>query len=255
MLRRLSFALAVVLICQPIVHAQWQPAKGPLMTRWAKDVSPAKVHPEYPRPQMVRKDWMNLNGLWDYKVAADDGDSLPMKYDGQILVPFPIESALSGVMKRVGPTDVLWYRREFTPPTMPTGGRLLLHFGAVDWRCAVIVNGKEIGEHQGGYDPFTFDITDALQANKKTQELVVLVGDPTDANWQPRGKQVREPKGIWYTPTTGIWQTVWLEVVPAAYIRGLTITTNLNADPPGAITVRVDADVAGDDAGKYRISL
>src|SRR5262249_5809151 len=142
----------------PAYAAEWQPAKGPLVTRWAKDVSPDKVHPEYPRPQLVREKWTNLNGLWDYAVVGQAA-SLPAKWDGQILVPFPIESSLSGVMKRVGTDEKLVYRRTFKAPELKDGRRLLLHFGAVDWKCEASVNGKNVGEHTGGYDPFTFDVT------------------------------------------------------------------------------------------------
>jgi beta-galactosidase/beta-glucuronidase len=228
-MHRSVVALAALLIgSSPAAAADWQPAKGPLMTRWAKDVSPAKVHPEYPRPQMVRKDWTNLNGLWDYAIAADDAKTLPTNYDGQILVPFPIESALSGVMKRVGAKQQLWYRRNFQSPELKDGARLLLHFGAVDWKCEVTVNGKIVGQHTGGYDPFTLDITDAVKPSAE-QELIVRVSDPTDANWQPRGKQVNEPKGIWYTPTTGIWQTVWMETVPAASIADVKVVPDVDA--------------------------
>src|SRR5688572_6054547 len=134
--------------------APWKPAAGPLMTRWAKDVSPEKVHPEYPRPQMVREKWTNLNGLWDYAIRPAAEARPPEKYDGQILVPFPIESALSGVMKRVGPDQKLWYRCTFPAQELKDGSRLLLHFGAVDWQCDVFVNGKSVGTHTGGYDPF-----------------------------------------------------------------------------------------------------
>jgi len=200
--------------------AEWQPAAGPLMTRWAKDVSPANVHPEYPRPQLVRENWTNLNGLWDYAVRPDM-EPQPVEWSGQILVPFPIESALSGVMKRVGEKERLWYHRSFKTPKLENNRRLLLHFGAVDWHCDVRVNGKKVGEHTGGYDPFTFDITDAIDQGQAEQQLVVSVMDPTDANWQPRGKQVQNPKGIWYTPTTGIWQTVWMEEVPALSIESV----------------------------------
>jgi hypothetical protein len=197
------------------------------MTKWAKDVTPDNVHPEYPRPQLVREKWTNLNGLWEYAVKPA-AEKQPAAFDGQILVPFPIESALSGVMKRVAPTDKLWYRRSFQSPELKDGGRLLLHFGAVDWHCEVSVNGKAVGTHTGGYDPFTFDITDALAKDKSQQELVVVVGDPTDTNWQPRGKQVVAPKGIWYTPTTGIWQTVWLEEVPANYIKSIKVSASVD---------------------------
>src|SRR5262245_27402340 len=207
MLRTACLVAMLTLAIAPARAADWQPAKGPLMTRWAKDVSPVKVHPEYPRPQMVRENWINLNGLWDYKIADGTGQHPPAVSDGKILVPFPIESALSGVMKRIGPRDALMYYRTFDAPARKPGDRVLLHFGAVDWSCAVKVNSRRVGEHRGGYDPFSFDITDALAPEGK-QELSVLVQDPSDANWQPRGKQVNQPKGIWYTPTTGIWQTV-----------------------------------------------
>lgn len=206
------------------------------MTRWAKDVSPDKVHPEYPRPQMVREGWMNLNGLWDYAVRPAAGEQ-PAKFDGQILVPFPIESALSGVMKRVAPGERVWYRRTFKASELKDGGRLLLHFGAVDWQAEVFVNGKSVGTHTGGYDPFTFDVTDALARDKPEQELIVVVADPTDSNWQPRGKQVVNPRGIWYTPTTGIWQTVWLEPVPEASVASFKVLSDING---GLVQVSVD---------------
>jgi hypothetical protein len=202
----------------------WKSVEGHMMTRWAKDVSPDNVHPEYPRPQMVRKDWTNLNGLWDYAIRPVGEENAPGEFDGQILVPFPLESALSGVMKRLAPDQRLWYRRTIEVAKPAHGGGVLLHFGAVDWQCEVFVNGKSVGKHTGGYDPFTFDVSNALKANTSEQEVVVSVSDPTDANWQPRGKQVRDPKGIWYTPTSGIWQTVWLEVVPASYLRMIAPT-------------------------------
>jgi len=214
------------------------------MTRWAKDVSPTNVHPEYPRPQLVREKWTNLNGLWDYAVRPT-AESRPDKFDGQILVPFPIESALSGVMKRVAPTDRLWYHCTFKAPDLKDGRRLLLHFGAVDWHCEVSVNGKKVGQHTGGYDPFAFDITDALDKNKSEQELIVSVADPADANWQPRGKQVQNPRGIWYTPTTGIWQTVWLEAVPQSSIESLKVAPDVDNG-----LVRVTVKVRGGRSGQ-----
>jgi hypothetical protein len=216
--------------------ANWQPAQGPLMTRWARDVTPDKVHPEYPRPQMVRERWLNLNGLWNYAVVPTNAPQ-PTQWDGQILVPFPIESALSGVMKRVSEKERLWYRRTFQVPDSWKGQRLLLHFGAVDWQCSVLVNGKEVGTHTGGYDAFSFDITDALKPGGE-QELVVAVFDPTDAGYQPRGKQIRNPHGIWYTPTSGIWQTVWLEPVAAAHIRSFRITPSVD---DASVTIRANA--------------
>jgi len=213
----------------------WAPKQAALMTRWAADVAPNNVHPDYPRPQLVRENWSNLNGLWQYAIQPRDA-AKPDEWQGEILVPFPVESALSGVMQRVGAEKRLWYRRQFDIPKMDNDGRLLLHFGAVDWQCEVWVNGKSVGKHTGGYDPFTFDITDAIVVYQQAdvvdpaggQEIVVAVWDPTDANWQPRGKQVNNPHGIWYTPVTGIWQTVWLEPVPVSYIRSVTITPDLD---------------------------
>lgn len=234
----LTFAFAF--LTQP-VSAQWQPAKSPLTTRWAADVSPARVHQEYPRPQMVRKDWTNLNGLWDYAIRAKD-EARPDKFDGQILVPFPVESALSGVMKPVRDDQRLWYRRTFKAPELTGGKRLLLHFGAVDWQATVSVNGKQVGEHKGGYDPFSLDITDALRKDGD-QELAVSVWDPTDKGFQPCGKQRIKPSGIWYTAVTGIWQTVWLEPVPAASIAALKMVPDIDA---GVLRIAVDGNRSQD---------
>ena len=206
----------------------WAPAPGSLMTRWAANVDPATVHPEYPRPQLVREKWINLNGPWDYAIRPA-ADAKPEAFDGSILVPFPVESSLSGVKKAVKPEEKLWYRRTFPLAKPADGTRHLLHFGAVDWEATVYVNGKEVGGHKGGFDPFTFDVTDALDAGKESQEVVVAVSDPTDTGSQPRGKQVLKPHGIFYTAVTGIWQTVWLEPVPAARIDALKITTDVDA--------------------------
>jgi Glycosyl hydrolases family 2, sugar binding domain/Glycosyl hydrolases family 2/Glycosyl hydrolases family 2, TIM barrel domain len=196
----------------------WHAKKAPLMTRWAADVSPTNVWPEYPRPQLVRPDWMNLNGLWDYAITPDATNSLP-PFAGKILVPFPVESALSGVMTHFDERSKLWYHRIFCVPESWRGRHVRLHFGAVDWRCEVWVNGREIGQHQGGYSRFTFDITDALRRTG-TNEITVCVTDPTEGD-QPRGKQSRKPEGIFYTSTSGIWQTVWLEPVPEICIDHL----------------------------------
>src|SRR5262245_22931019 len=201
----LIFLVVCVSFVSLAADSSWRFANGPLLTRWAKDVAPDRVHPEYPRPQMVRKDWKNLNGLWELAFAKKgeeppSGKELPER----ILVPFPVESALSGVMKRA---DHLWYRRTVTVPGDWAGRRVLLHFGAVDWEARVWVNGKKVGEHRGGYDPFSFDVTDALKKSGD-QEVVVGVWDPSDGGPQPRGKQVKKPEGIYYTPITGIWQTV-----------------------------------------------
>jgi Glycosyl hydrolases family 2, TIM barrel domain/Glycosyl hydrolases family 2/Glycosyl hydrolases family 2, sugar binding domain len=243
-MKRLRCALAALLLAGPARAADWAPAPGPLLTRWAKDVRPDNALPEYPRPQMVRKDWVNLNGLWQFAVRPKDA-ARPNQWDGQILVPFPIESALSGVMKRVATDQRLWYRRTFTRPAAHPEGRLLLHFGAVDWDATAWVNGKEVGSHRGGYDPFTFDVTDALKPSGD-QELVVSVSDPTDAGTQPRGKQVRRPGGIWYTPTSGIWQTVWLEPVPPTYIQVLKIVPEVGRERV-LVTAAVANPAAGDE--------
>ncbi len=227
-------------------RAEWQPARGPLVTRWAKDVAARNPLPEYPRPQMVRADWLNLNGLWDYAIAAKDSPR-PEKFDGQILVPFPVESALSGVMKQVGESNRLWYRRTFTIPPGWKDKRVLLHFGAVDWEATVRVNGRELGTHRGGYDGFSFDLTDALKPSGE-QEIVVAVFDPSDAGFQPRGKQVRRPNSIWYTPTSGIWQTLWLEPVPRDHIESLKIVPDIDHN---AVEITVAVHDASNPAGGY----
>jgi hypothetical protein len=212
----------------PTQGAEWHIADGPLKTRWDRKVSSKVPLPEYPRPQLVRKTWMNLNGLWDYAITSKDVPS-PEQFDGQILVPYPIESALSGVMKRVNENQRLWYRRTFDLPKSWLGRRLLLHFGAVDFEATVWVNGRNIGQHRGGYDAFTFDITEAVKPNQPN-EIVVAAWDPTDAGTQPHGKQIRNPHGIFYTPTSGIWQTVWLEPVAAAYIQEVRIVPDVDHD-------------------------
>ena len=238
---RSGFALTIVVflsVSQLATAGEWKPKQAPLMTRWAKDVDPAKTLPEYPRPQMTRERWLNLNGLWEYAIRPKD-DGQPTKFDGEILVPFPAESALSGVMQKVGAANKLWYRRTFEIPKGWKGDKLLLHFGAVDWDTTVFVNGTQVGTHRGGYDPFSFEITAALKAQEK-QEIIVAVWDPTTRGQQPVGKQHDKPEGIWYTPTTGIWQTVWLEPVPTSYIRSLTINPDVDKS-----SILVNVDVAG----------
>src|SRR5262245_18041410 len=219
-------ALCLAWAMSSAAEADWKPAAGPLLTKWAKDVSPDKVHPEYPRPQLVRKEWKNLNGLWQLAFAKE-GEQPPVgkELPERILVPFPIESALSGVMKRAAR---LRYRHTFEVPAGWSGQRVLLHFGAVDWESTVWVNGKKLGDHRDGYDPFSFDITDALNKSG-AHELIVGVWDPTSSGTQPRGKQVNNPKGIYYTPTTGIWQTVWLEPVPEAHVASIKIVPDVEA--------------------------
>lgn len=236
-----AVALGLVIGIDVQAAEGWKPGAGPLMTRWAKDVSPEKVHPEYPRPQMVREKWMNLNGLWQI-TETKEGEQPPVgkELSGRILVPFPVESALSGVMK---PWRQVAYRRSFTLPTAWKGERVLLHFGAVNWESKVFLNGKELGSHSGGYDGFSFDITDGLKGTGE-QELIVTAWNPADSGSQPRGKQVLKPGGIYYTPSTGIWQTVWLEPVPKGAIEGLKIVPDL-----GEASVDVLVNVKGAERG------
>ena len=211
------------------------------MTRWAKDVQPKTVWREYPRPQMERKDWLNLNGLWDYAIVSTNA-AKPAQFDGKILVPFPIESALSGVMKPVGPTNKLWYRRTFDVPAKWKGKQVVLNFGAVDWDAKVWVNNTEVGAHQGGYDGFSFDITSALKPSGP-QELIVAVWDPTDAGTQPVGKQHQRPQSIWYTSVTGIWQTAWLESVDSLSVESMTLVPNID-DNTLKVTVKLRGNAA-----------
>lgn len=207
------------------------PSGNSMRTPWSP-AAPTPL-PEYPRPQMMRPTWVNLNGAWDYAIQPKE-KSAPHTYDGKILVPYAVESLLSGVQKPLLPEQRLWYRRSFPAPVFNQTDRVLLHFGAVDYECHVWVNGKEIGSHRGGYLPFTFDITEALLDGEN--ELIVSVWDPTDTGLQQRGKQVLNPKGIWYTPISGIWQTVWLEVVPQISIASLKLTPDLDAE---SLTVEV----------------
>ncbi len=224
------------------VQAQWKPTGENIKTEWASQVDPANVLPEYPRPIMERSDWKNLNGLWRYAVI-NKGERLPATFDGEILVPFAIESSLSGVGRRVNENEELVYTRTFDVPAAWKGKQVLLHFGAVDWKADVWVNGVKVGSHTGGYTPFTFDITAALSA-KGSNELTVKVWDPTDKGTQPRGKQVSNPSGIWYTPVTGIWQTVWMEPVAAKHIEELRVTPDIDLH-----TLTVEALLSGCGAG------
>ncbi len=196
-----------------------------IRTPWFDKVDRHLPLAEYPRPQFERKDWICLNGEYDYAVTGDTADA-PKKYDGKILVPFSVESELSGVGKALLPDQRLWYRRKFTVGKEFSGKEALLHFGAVDWQCSVWVNGKLVGEHTGGYNPFTFNITDVITEGEN--ELVVKVFDPTDAGHQQRGKQILVTKGFWYTATSGIWQTVWLEPVNRCRIDSLRLVPDID---------------------------
>ncbi len=224
---RILVLSALFCLCGFAEGAGYAPVKGRIMTEWAKNLQPDNALPEYPRPQMVREDWLNLNGLWDYAITAKDAKS-PESFDGKILVPFPVESALSGVGKPVGEKNKLWYGRTFIVPSGWKGKRVILRFGAVDWETTVWVNGKQLGSHKGGYDAFSFDITGALEG-AGPQKLSVSVWDPTDQGTQARGKQVANPGGIMYTAVTGIWQTVWLEPVSEAYIDSFKIVPDIDA--------------------------
>jgi hypothetical protein len=219
------------LVAVPLRAAGWKMADCPIPTPWAAKVDPNAPWPEYPRPQFVRDKWTNLNGLWDYAISPRDVPA-PAKFDGQILVPFPIESALSGVRREPNPDELVWYSRSFTPPVLAPGERLLLHFEASDWETTVILNGRKIGWHQGGYDHFSFDITDSLKPGEN--QLQVSVYNPIDAGPQARGKQVRSrfdhPGGISYTPSTGLWQTVWLEPVPADRLEAIHVVPSFTAN-------------------------
>ncbi|MDR0521814.1 MAG: hypothetical protein LBH00_08180 [Planctomycetaceae bacterium] len=229
-----AFLLLPIVLPLWTFAADWKIAGNKITTDFAKDVDPKNPLPEYPRPQLVRDAWQNLNGLWDYAITEKNQTSAD-SYEGKILVPFAVESALSGVGKTVGKEKSLLYHRTFTVPKGKAwqGSRVLLHFGAVDWEMTCIVNGKEVGKHSGGYSPFFFDITDALKADGE-QDIIVSVYDNTNGHWQPRGKQVVNPNGIWYTPVTGIWSTVWIEPVPQTSIESLKFTPNIKS---GTLTI------------------
>ncbi len=228
---------------------------SPLLTRWSKKVNQEHPHGEYPRPQMVRAEWLNLNGKWRFEKNGSQ--------TRKILVPFPPESYLSGIREITQPEDAIVYSRSFDLPRSYRGNKILLHFGAVDWRCEVFINRQRIGEHLGGYAPFSFDITKALSDDDR-QEIKVVASDPTDKGTQPRGKQVLNPSGIWYTPTSGIWQTVWLEPVPLQHIRNLKIEPNIDAksvsisaDFDGEFTVRISflGRPIGEAKGKQKVTV
>lgn len=232
-----SFALAV--------PAQEKLPTPPLSTVWGEKLTPENVWNKYPRPMLTRDDWKNLNGEWNYAILPV-GSATPAKFDGKILVPFAVESALSGVGKTVGNKNELWYDRTFTIPSEWKGQNVNLNFGGVDWEADVWVNGVQVGNHKGAYSPFSFDITDALKDGEN--KLTVRVYDPTDKGTQPRGKQVSKPKGIWYTPVTGIWQTVWLEPVPANRITALKITPDVDTN-----RLMVETDVT--DSGIVKVEV
>ena len=227
--------------------AQWQPVGKEIKTSWAAEVTPENVHQEYPRPQMVRQTWQNLNGLWDYAITSVEETSFTS--EGKILVPFAVESSLSGVGRRITKENSLWYERTFTVPGKWKGQEILLHFGGVDWKSEVYVNGQLVGEHKGGYDPFYYNITPYLKKSGK-QTLTVKVFDATDNSFQPRGKQCILNNSIWYTPVSGIWQTVWLEPVNKTHIRNYYPVSDLSKSE---LTVQVDAIAEEGDVVKVTL--
>ncbi len=212
-----------------------------LKTPWGENLDKNNVWNVYPRPTMERPEWMNLNGEWDYAITPLKSSRL-QSFDGKILVPFPVESQLSGVERTVGPDSVLWYARKFRIPSKWKGDDVLLNFVAVDWKAEVWINDVKVGEHTGGYAPFSFNITPVLKKSGENT-LTVKVYDPSDRGTQPRGKQVAKPGGIFYTPVTGIWQTVWLEPVPDSYISKLKITPDIDLNQ---LTVDVSSEGKSD---------
>ncbi len=205
----------------------WKLILSNIVTRWSKDVSPKNPLPEYPRPQFKRNDWLSLNGLWDYAIRPKSVKSV-RTFDGKILVPFPIESALSGIKRKLGHKQRLWYRCKFSTPESWKDKNLLLHFGAVDWEATVWINGMRVGSHKGGYVPFSFDISEHLKENEN--EIRVAVWDPTNKGNQERGKQSLRPWGIYYTAISGIWQTVWLEPVPISRIESIKMIPDVDKE-------------------------
>jgi len=255
----ICFFCCFFLLCQ--VEGQetsWRFKDFDLKTRWTDKVDPMSPLPEYPRPQMVRPNWQNLNGLWEYQIASIDSN-MPNTFLDQILVPYPVESALSGVKRSLKVDEAIWYKKDINIARLSSDERVLLHFGAVDWKADVYLNGKHLGSHEGGYTNFSFDITEALQPG--SNRLIVKVEDPTDKGIAPHGKQVLDPGNIFYTSTSGIWQTVWLETVNSSYISDLKVTPllddssvaiDVNAPPNTSIhaQVIVDGNIKAEADGK-----
>ncbi len=247
--------LAMAAALAPFAAGAWTPAGDHISTSWAADVNPEKPWNVYPRPIMERTAWENLNGLWQYAIVPQ-ADAEPAQWQGEILVPYAVESSLSGVGKNVKNNEALWYNRTFTVPAAWKGKDVMLNFDAVDWACDVWVNDVKVGSHKGGYTPFSLNVTPALKA-KGENKLTVRVTDPTDAGYQPRGKQVNNPHGIWYTPVTGIWQTVWLEPVsPANHIAALKTVPNIDTHKltvdvtPATADAQLVAEVKVSENGK-----
>lgn len=244
------FLLTITLLIVSVNAQTWKPAPVTLTTEWGGKVTPDNAWREYPRPQFVRERWQNLNGLWDYAITAKTAPA-PTKFDGQILVPFAVEASLSGVGKAFQPDQRLWYRRSFSVPAAWKGERILMNFGAVDYECLLWVNGGIVGSHVGGFDAFTFDITPYLKDG--ANEVMLAVTDPSDTGEQPRGKQQLKPQGIWYTPVSGIWQTVWLEPVPMnLHLAELRLTPDV--DNGGLRIVPLTNEAVADDTYAVRLT-
>lgn len=266
-MRNAFFCLLYTNLVSPLQAQSWKPANGRLTTQWGENLSPDRVWQQYPRPQMQRSEWKNLNGLWDYAVLPK-GQTAPKQFDGKILVPFAIESSLSGVGKPLLPTQELWYSKKFTVPANWSGKDIILHFDAVDWETTCWVNGKKVGSHKGGSDPFSFNITPYLKKSGE-QEIRLSVWDPTDTDLQARGKQVLNPKGIWYTAVSGIWQTVWLEPVSKTrleqfvpvpdidrqQVQFTTNATGLTGGEQLRITIKKDGKLVKDTVAAYKYQL
>ena len=247
MTRKLLVTFLALSVAISSFAQKWAPVGNNIKTEWASKIDPSNPLPEYPRPQMVRKNWVNLNGLWNYAVTEASAESF--KSEGRILVPYAVESSLSGVGRRITKNDALWYERSFSIPKDWEGKNVLLHFGAVDWQAEVYVNDQQVGEHRGGYDPFSFDITPYLKKSGK-QTVKVKVQDATDNGFQPRGKQCIINTGIWYTPVSGIWQTVWLEPVAPAHIENYYVVSDVDKS---TMTIEVDANTSEGDVVKVAV--
>jgi beta-galactosidase len=237
--------IVLFLLSLHALAAAWQPVPGKMATPWGKTLNPVKVWTEYPRPQLERESWTNLNGLWNYAMRPKDS-ATPNQWDGEILVPFAPEATLSGIGKSLKPDQALWYHRPLPANPIP-GERTILHFEAVDYQTTVWINGEKIGDHTGGNTPFSFDITDSLKPGDN--QLTVRVHDST-GGFQLRGKQTLDPKGIWYTRVSGIWQTVWLEQVPARHIEDLDFSCDIQGSK-----LRVTAKLAGPELTGEQIRI
>ncbi|MDR2920138.1 MAG: beta-galactosidase [Tannerella sp.] len=245
-MKRLTLSLLSAIMCMPVFA--WTPKGDKIKTKWATEVTPQNVWQTYPRPQLKRTDWKNLNGLWEYQVTDMAAKKNSVKYGNEILVPFAIESSLSGVAQTFNPTDKLWYRKEFTLEPSWKNKQIILHFGAVDYECQVWVNNKLVGSHKGGNNPFSFDITKQLKGSG-TQTIELSVVDPTDTESITRGKQQLNQVSIWYTPVSGIWQTVWLEPVNKTNIKSILPQADINKN-----TIALDFDING-SAGNETLNI